>query len=62
MALTDILAQVGDGQDFILEIPAGNAGYTPSDVLLGAGGAFLCAEIPIVTPGTSGGNIFVISD
>lgn len=61
MALADIVAQSGDGQDFVLELPAGNANYVPSDVLLGAGGAFLCAEIPVVTSG-GGGNIFVICD
>lgn len=62
MALTDILGPVGDGQDFILELPAGNANFVPSDYLLGAGGAFLCAEVPVVTPGNTGGNIFVICD
>lgn len=62
MALSDIVAPTGDGQDFVLEIQEGNASYVPSDVLLGVGGAFLCAEIPVVTPGNGGGNIFVISD
>jgi hypothetical protein len=62
MALADIVCPAGDGQDFVLELPAGNANYIPSDVLLGVGGAFLCAEIPVVTPGNGGGNIFVISD
>lgn len=60
MAAIDIVAQSGDGQDFIVEIPAGNAGYLPSDILLGSGGAFMCAEVPEVTGG--GGNIFIMSD
>lgn len=60
MAITDILAQSGDGQDFIVEIPAGNAGYVASDVLLGSNGAFLCSEIPAQTGG--GGNVFIMSE
>ncbi len=59
MAINDILAQVGDGQDFIVEIPAGNASYTPEDVLLKSNGAILCAEVPAVT---GGGNIFIMSE
>ncbi len=63
MAITDILAQSGDGQDFIVEIPAGNAGYVPNDVLLGSNGAFLCSEIPVVVnEGGGGGNIFIMSE
>jgi hypothetical protein len=58
MAINDILAQVGDAQDFIVEIPAGNASYTPEDVLLKSNGAILCAEVPAVT----GGNIFIMSE
>lgn len=60
MAINDILAQSGDGQDFIVEIPAGNGAFVPSDVLLGSNGAFLCSEIPAVTGG--GGNIFIMSE
>lgn len=61
MALTDILAQPGDAQDFILEIPAGTLG-TPNDILLEAGSnAMVLSEVPVVTPG-GGGNIFVLSD
>lgn len=60
MAITDIVAQSGDTQDFILEIPAGNAAYTPADSLVEADGALLCVEIPLVTGG--GGNIFIISE
>jgi hypothetical protein len=63
MAFIDILGQSGDGQDFIVEIPAGNSGYTPADILLGSGGAFLCSEIPIVVPGSGGGgDIFIMSE
>lgn len=62
MAILDILAQSGDGQDFILEIPAGNGAYVPSDILTGAGEALLCVETPIVTGGGGGGNIFIMSE
>ena len=62
MASVDILAQTGDGQDFIVEIPAGNAGYVPSDILVGTGEDFLCTEITIVVAGGGGGNIFIMSE
>ncbi len=58
MAVLDILAQVGDGQDFIVEIPAGNSSYLPQDVLLAEGGAPLLNEIPSV----AGGSIFIMSE
>lgn len=59
MALYDVLAQAGDGQDFIVEIPAGTLG-TPTDLLTGAGSdEFLLLETPLASGGTS---IFVISD
>ncbi len=60
MAIIDILAQSGDGQDFILEVPAGNAGYTPDDFLLGSNGAIFCSEVPAIVDG--GGNIFIMSE
>ncbi len=62
MALIDIVAQTGDEQDFILEIPVGNAGYMPSDILIGSGGVPLSVEIPIIVSGGGGGNIFIISE
>lgn len=62
MASIDIVAQKGDGQDFILEIPAGNSSYTPSDILLGEGGVPLLSEIPVVVAGGGGGNIFIMSE
>ena len=61
MALADILAQPGDGQDFVVEIPAGNAGYIPKDFLIESGTTYLCAEIPLVTGG-GGGNIFIMAE
>ena len=61
MAIIDILAQPGDSQDFIVEIPAGNASYVPNDILMGSENDFLCAEIPVVTGG-GGGNIFIMSE
>lgn len=59
MAITDILAQSGDTQDFILEIPAGNASYTPADAVVEDDGVLLCVEIPAAT---SGGNIFIMTE
>lgn len=61
MAVTDIVASSGDAQDFVLEIPAGNASYTPADILVEADGTLLLAEIPLVTGG-GGGNIFIMSE
>lgn len=58
MAITDILGQSGDSQDFILEIPSGNASYTPSDILFEDDGTLMCTETPVVT----GGNIFIMSE
>ncbi len=60
MPIIDILAQVGDGQDFILEIPAGNPSFIPSDILIETDGNMLCSEIPLVAGG--GGNIFIMSE
>lgn len=60
MAIVDILGQSGDAQDFILEIPAGNGAYVPSDILVEDDGALLCAEIPAAEGG--GGNIFIMSE
>ncbi len=61
MAIIDIVGQSGDPQDFILEIPAGNAGYVPDDILTEEGGALLCVEVPEVVGG-GGGNIFIMSE
>jgi len=60
MAILDILAQSGDSQDFIVEIPVGNGAYLPSDILLESDGSILCNEVPPVTGG--GGNIFIMSE
>ena len=60
MAISDILAQSGDGQDFIVEIPAGNAGYVPADVLTEEDGSLMLTEVPLATSG--GGNIFIMSE
>ncbi|MCX6703565.1 MAG: hypothetical protein NTV02_02675 [Candidatus Zambryskibacteria bacterium] len=61
MAITDIVAQSGDAQDFIVEIPAGNAAFVPADALVETDGSILCVEIPLVTGG-GGGNIFIMSE
>ncbi len=60
MAIIDILGQPGDGQDFIIEIPTGNASYVANDVLIVNESTLLCNEIPAVTGG--GGNIFIMSE
>ncbi len=60
MAISDIVGQSGDAQDFILEIPAGNSSYVPSDILVETDGSYYCVEIPEVTGG--GGNIFIMSE
>ena len=63
MAILDILAQSGDAQDFILEIPAGNGAYIPNDILIESDGSLLCTETPlIVDQGGGGGNIFIMSE
>lgn len=62
MALIDILAQKGDAQDFIVEIPTGNSSYTPSDILINEGGDLLCTEIPAIVNDGGGGNIFIMSE
>lgn len=60
MAINDILGQEGDGQDYLIEIPAGNASYFPNDIVIGEDEALLCSEVPEVTGG--GGNIFIMSE
>ena len=60
MALNDILAQAGDKQNFILEIPVGTLG-TPNDILVEAGSqGYPVDEIPAAAGG--GGNIFIMSE
>lgn len=59
MAVVDIVAQSGDLQDFVLEIPAGNPAYLPNDILVESGGSLLCTEIP---EAAGGGNIFIMSE
>jgi hypothetical protein len=61
MAISDILAQSGDGQDFIVELPAGDAGNLPVDILSETDGTLLCAETPEIVDG-GGGNIFIMSE
>jgi len=60
MAIIDIVAQGGDAQDFILEIPVGNGSYVPADALVEADGSILITEVPAVTGG--GGSIFIMSE
>ena len=60
MAIVDILGQPGDGQDFIVELPAGNSGYTANDVLISNEHTLMCNEIPVVTGG--GSSIFIMSE
>lgn len=60
MAINDIVAQTGDAQDFIVEIPAGNGSYVPSDSLVETDGALSCSEIPLIE--NLGSNIFIMSE
>lgn len=62
MALIDIVAQEGDGQGFILEIPEGNTSYTPNDILIEPDGNIQCSEIPEIIANEGGGNIFIMSE
>ncbi len=59
MAINDIVAQIGDAQDFIVEIPTGNGSYVPLDSLVETDGALSCSEIP---EQQGGGNIFIMSE
>jgi hypothetical protein len=58
MALTDIHAQEGDGQDFSLEIGAGTLN-TPNDILVEENGTMLLTES---SPPPFTGNIFIMSE
>lgn len=59
MAINDIVGATGDNQDFIVEIPAGNASYIPNDALLESDGSLFCTEIP---GSPASGNIFIMSE
>lgn len=61
MAISDILAQSGDEQDFIIELPVGNSSYYPLDILVGENDVLLCNEVPIIE-NNGGGNIFIMSE
>jgi len=62
MALSDIVAQSGEGQDFILEIPTVVYTGSATDILVESNGSqFLLLETPLVTGG-GGGNIFIMSE
>lgn len=56
MALTDIVFNQGDGQDFILELPAGILG-TPLDLLVSDPNTGSVLEVP-----GGGGAIFIMSE
>lgn len=60
MAINDIVGQSGDAQDFIVEIPTGNSGYLPEDIVFETDGSLMCLEIPVVSGG--GSNIFIMSE
>lgn len=58
MALTDINFQEGEGQDFVVEIPAGSYSGSVTDIAVESSGSqFLLLEVP-----QQGGRIFVISE
>lgn len=61
MALTDINFQEGEGQDFIVEVPAASYSGVLTDITVEPSGSqYLLVETPQVSGG--GDNIFVISD
>lgn len=61
MALTDIDFSEGEGQDFIVELPAGTLG-TPNDFLVETeSDAYLLLETPLITGG-GGDEIFILND
>ena len=60
MAISNIVGQSGDLQDFIVEIPTGNISYVPSDTLIDSDESLLCSEIPAATGG--GNNVFIMSE
>lgn len=55
MALDDINFQEGEGQDYLVEVPAGTLN-APLDALVGQDGQALLAEIPAL------GNVFILSE
>ncbi len=61
MALKDILAQSGDGQDFVIELPIGDTASRPKDILSEGGGTLLCSEVPAIV-NIGGSNIFIMSE
>jgi hypothetical protein len=56
MALTDIVFNQGEGQDFILELPVGILG-TPLDLLVSDPNLGAILEAP-----EAGGSIFIMSE
>lgn len=58
MALTDVNFQEGDGQDFILELPAVMYVGTISDVLVESNSI----GYPVVELPAGGGNVFIMSE
>jgi hypothetical protein len=62
MALTDINFQEGEGQDFMIEIPAIVYSGAVNDVLVEADGSQnLILETPQITGGSEN-NIFIMSE
>ena len=59
MALTDIVFQEGEKQDFIVEVPTGTLS-SPVDILMESGST----QYPVVetTQPISAGNIFIMSE
>ena len=61
MAFTDINFQEGEGQDFIIEIPAASYSGVLTDIMVEPSGSqYLLIETPQASEG--GDNIFVILD
>ncbi len=60
MALTDITAQTGEVQDFVVEVPSAVYAGTLTDTVVEAGGSqYAITEVPAAS---GGGNIFIMSE
>lgn len=60
MAISDVNFSEGEGQDFILELPAVVHAGALDDILSDAGSQQIVSEIPADEGG--GGNIFIMSE
>lgn len=61
MALTDVNFSEGEGQDFLVELPAGDYDGAFGDIVVEPGSTqYLVTEVPVVEGGD--GDIFIIGE